>query len=100
MKTLLIKKELIEFENDIANTFNNKEIRAPIHLQDNNASQLIEIFKDINEEDWCCGTWRFHFENLLKGVSPEKLKQAILDGHSISLCFKEQKIITSAIVGG
>ena len=100
MKTLLIKKELIEFENDIANTFNNKEIRAPIHLQDNNAEQLIECFKDINEEDWCCGTWRFHMESLLKGVPKDLLKQKIIEGRSISLCFKDYNIITSAIVGG
>lgn len=100
MDIKLTKEDLISFENDIANCFNNKEIKAPIHLQDNNAEHLINIFKEINEDDYCCGTWRFHMECLLKGVSPDKLKQTILEGRSISLCFKEQKIITSAIVGG
>ena len=99
MKTLN-KEQLIAFENDIAECFNNKQIRAPIHLQNGCEDDLISIFEDINEEDWCCGSWRFHYERLLKGVKPEVLKQAIRDGRSISLCFKEQRIITSAIVGG
>jgi TPP-dependent pyruvate/acetoin dehydrogenase alpha subunit len=99
VKNLLTKEQLINFENEIADCFKNKMIKAPIHLQDNNAEQLIEVFKDVNEEDWCCGTWRFHFECLLKGVSRDKLKQAVLDGRSISLCFKEYRILCSAIVG-
>jgi hypothetical protein len=94
------EKELIDFELEIAASFNNKEIRAPIHLQDNNAGQLIEIFKHVKKDDWACGTWRFHMESLLKGVPKDELKKAILDGRSISLCFKKQKVIASAIVGG
>lgn len=100
MKHNITEQELIDFENDIASSFNNKLIKAPIHLQDNNAKQLIEIFKDINEEDWCCGTWRFHFETILKGVDKERLKQEIINGRSISLCFKDHNIICSAIVSG
>lgn len=99
MKTLN-KEQLIAFENEVADLFNNKQIRAPIHLQNGCEDELISIFEDINEDDWCCGSWRFHMESLLKGVSPDELKKVILDGRSISLCFKEQKIITSAIVGG
>jgi pyruvate dehydrogenase E1 component alpha subunit len=37
---------------------------------------------------------------LLKGVPPERLKADILDGRSISLCYKDYRIFSSAIVTG
>ena len=100
MITNLTKSDLIDFEQDILKCFENKEIKAPVHLSGGNEDQLIEIFQDIREQDWVCTTWRSHYECLLKGVPPTLLKQKILDGHSISLCFKDYKIISSAIVGG
>ena len=39
--------ELRKFEQDIVELFNNKKIRAPIHLSYGNEKALIEIFKDI-----------------------------------------------------
>ena len=53
MKTLLSKQELIDFENEIAECFNNKMIKAPVHLESGNEQQMIDIFKDIKENDWC-----------------------------------------------
>lgn len=96
----LNKNELINFENEIAECFNNKMIRAPIHLADGNEEQLIEIFQSVKENDWIFCTWRSHYHALLKGVPKEKLKTAILEGRSITLCFEEQKMFSSAIVGG
>lgn len=100
MKSLLTKSELIAFEEDIANCFRNKKILSPIHLSDGNEDQLIDIFKDVQEEDHILCSWRSHYHALLKGVSPKKLKAAILDNRSISLCFKKQKMVSSAIVSG
>ena len=94
------KKELIEFENDIAHCFNTKQIRAPIHLYHGNEDIMIEIFKNINEKDWVCCTWRNHYQCLLKGVPKEELKQRILNGKSMVMCIKEYRIICSSIVGG
>ena len=39
------KKQLIDFENDIAETFNQGKIRAPIHLYSGNENFLINFFK-------------------------------------------------------
>lgn len=100
MKTLLSKEELIAFEEDIANSFNNKEIKAPIHLDNGNEEQMIEVFKEVNENDWCFGTWRSHYICLLKGVPQKQLKTDILKGKSITLCYPEYNIFSSAIVGG
>ena len=94
------KKYLIEFENDIAKTFNEGKIRSPIHLYSNNEDFLIKFFKRIKKNDWVFCSWRSHYQCLLKGVPPKKLKKEIMNGKSISLCFPEHKIYSSAIVGG
>lgn len=93
-------QELIDFETDIANCFNESLIRAPVHLYSNNEDQLIAIFKDITKEDWVFCTWRSHYQCLLKGVDPQVVKQDILDGKSITLCYPSHNIYSSAIVTG
>ena len=94
------EQELIEFEEDIANCFNSSMIKAPIHLSNGNEKQLIEIFKNIDQDDWIFCTWRSHYQCLLKGVPSEKLKNDILSGKSMTLCYPEYKVYSSAIVTG
>lgn len=100
MRILPTKEELISFEDDISNCFKNKQIRAPIHLSYNNENQLISIFEEIKDNDWVLCSWRSHYHCLLKGVPKELVKKEILEGRSISLCFKDHKVLSSAIVGG
>ena len=100
MKNLLTKEQLVEFETDIANCFNNSQIKAPVHLYDGNEEQMINIFKNVNSEDWIFCTWRSHYQCLLKGVPQEQVKQDILDGKSITLCYPEHNVYSSAIVTG
>jgi TPP-dependent pyruvate/acetoin dehydrogenase alpha subunit len=88
------------FEADIANLFNIGEIRAPIHLSDGNEIQMIEIFQEIKDDDWVFCSWRSHYQCLLKGVPASRVQDEILAGRSISLCFPDFKIYSSAIVGG
>ena len=80
-------KELIDFEEEIATAFNNKEIKAPIHLHGNNEDQLIKIFESIGPADWIFSSWRSHYHCLLKGVPPDQLKKDI-DSKNISLVAK------------
>ena len=94
------KKELINFEEEIASLFNQGKIRAPVHLYQGNEDKIIEIFKKINKQDWVFCSWRSHYQCLLKGVPKEEIKNEILSGRSISLCFPEYKIYSSALVGG
>lgn len=100
MITNLTSQNLIDFENDICKCFENKQIRAPIHIDNGNENELIKVFQDIKENDWIFCNWRSHYKMLLKGVPPLKLKQAILNGKSISLCFPEHRAFSSAIVAG
>lgn len=94
------EKDLIDFEEEIANCFNNGMIKAPVHLYNGNEKQIIDIFENIKESDWVFCTWRSHYQCLLKGVSKDTLKEDILNGKSISLCYPKNKIYSSAIVGG
>jgi pyruvate dehydrogenase E1 component alpha subunit len=97
---LVTRDELIAFEADIAEAFNNAQIRAPVHLSGGNEDALIEIFQDIGIDDWVATTWRSHYHCLLKGVPPQRLRADILAGKSITLCYPAQRIVSSAIVGG
>ena len=94
------KEKLIKFEEDIAKLFNEGKIRAPVHLYHGNEDNIINIFKKIKSEDWVFCTWRSHYQCLLKGVPENKVKEEILLGRSISLCFPNYNIYSSAMVGG
>jgi len=100
MNNLLTKEQLIAFEDDIAECFNNAMIKAPIHLYYGNEEQMIDIFKKVQPEDWVFCTWRSHYQCLLKGVPQEQIKKDILEGKSITLCYPEYNVYSSAIVTG
>jgi pyruvate dehydrogenase E1 component alpha subunit len=91
---------LIDFENLIVKHWEDAKIRGPIHLSNGNEEQLIEIFSRIKTSDWVFSTWRSHYHALLKGVCPVWIEEEILKGKSITLCNAEEKLYSSAIVGG
>jgi|TARA_B110000259_G_C13967553_1_gene383290 TPP-dependent pyruvate/acetoin dehydrogenase alpha subunit len=94
------EKYLINFEDNIAKLFNEAKIKAPIHLYSGNEKFLINFFKKIKKNDWVLCSWRSHYQCLLKGVPPKKITNEIINGKSISLCFLDYKVYSSAIVGG
>ena len=96
----MIATDLINFETEIADLFNTAKIRAPVHLYYGNEERMIEIFRDVRPEDWVCCSWRSHYQCLLKGVPPAEVRAEILAGRSISLCFPQYRVVSSAIVGG
>jgi TPP-dependent pyruvate/acetoin dehydrogenase alpha subunit len=96
----MTKEELIEFEEEIAALFNAGKIRAPIHLYYGNEEAIIQVFRAIRAQDWVFCSWRSHYQCLLKGVPKNRVRDEILAGRSISLCFPEQRVFSSAIVGG
>jgi TPP-dependent pyruvate/acetoin dehydrogenase alpha subunit len=97
---MMTADQLIAFEDDVAERFNTGKIRAPVHLYSGNEAQMIEVFKGIGRNDWVFCSWRSHYQCLLKGVPPAAVMDEIVAGRSISLCFPEQRIYSSAIVGG
>lgn len=93
-------EDLTSFEHEIAEEFNAGRIKAPVHLAGGNERMLMDVFQDIRGDDWVLCSWRSHYHCLLKGVPRQTLREAILAGRSISLCFPEQRIFSSAIVAG
>ena len=96
----MTKKDLVQFEEEIAELFNAAKILAPVHLYYGNEDHIIKVFENIHSQDWVFCSWRSHYQCLLKGVPPNEIKAEILAGRSISLCFPEYHIYSSAIVGG
>lgn len=94
------KADLIAFEEEIAAEFNAARIRAPVHLYSGNEDAMLEVFRSVRPDDWVVCSWRSHYQCLLKGVPRGEVRQAIMDSHSISLCFPEHRIFSTAIVGG
>ena len=92
--------KLISFEDEVAERFNAAEIKAPIHLYSNNEKQILEIFEEVEVNDWIFCSWRSHYQCLLKGVPSDEVMLEIMNGRSISLCFPEYRVYSSAIVGG
>jgi len=98
---MITKQELIDFETEIGERFNNREIRAPIHLYHGNEDQIMQVFNAIDiENDWVCCTWRNHYQALLKGVPKDLLRSEIIAGRSMVLNLPEYKLVCSSIVGG
>lgn len=94
------KQELIDFENEISKLYESGVIRGPIHLRNGNEDILIEIFKNVNKNDYVFSTWANHLHALLKGISKDKVKARILDSQSMAMNFPEERFFTSAIVSG
>ena len=78
--TKLSKKDLINFENEIADSFNKAKIKAPVHLYYGNEDSIIDTFSKIKKEDWVFCSWRAHYQCLLKGVPQKEIKKQIFDG--------------------
>ena len=95
------RSDLVAFTKEVAERFEHKEIRGPIHL--NSESQiepLIEIFKEIKRTDYVLSTWRSTYHALLHGVPRDKVMAEILAGRSMQLHFPEHRFMSSSIVGG
>lgn len=98
---MITSQELIDFEKEIGDRFNNREIRAPIHLYAGNEDQIMRVFDKVNnDKDWVCCTWRNHYQALLKGIPKDVVRQEILAGKSMVMNLPEYKFICSSIVGG
>ena len=93
-------EDLISFEEKVAEKFNSGMIKAPVHLYHGNEHQMIDVFSQVNHDDWVLCSWRSHYQCLLKGVPQQEVMDEILKGRSISLCFPEYRILSSAIVTG
>lgn len=94
------KEDLIRFEREVADMYENGLIKGPIHLSGGNEDALIEIFAEVGREDWVFSTWRSHYHALLHGVPEHDVMAEIIACRSMNLNFPAYRFFTSAIVGG
>lgn len=92
--------ELIAFERRVADAFMAQQIKGPVHLSGGNERQIIEIFRDVDRQDWVFSTYRSHYHALLHGIDEEWLFEEILAGRSMGIHSPEHRFFSSAIVGG
>lgn len=93
-------ESLRAFEGEIKEIYSTGVIRGPVHLSGGNEDQLIEIFKQVEPDDWVFSTYRSHYHALLKGIPRERVKAEIVAGRSSHLNFADYNFFTSALVGG
>ena len=94
------KNQLIAFEERVKKSYENGEIKAPIHLSRNNEDELIKIFKNISRQDWVFSSWRNHYHALLHGFDEDELFGLIKEGRSMSINSYEKRFYSSSIVAG
>lgn len=95
-----LSRELVKFEDAIADLFLDKQIKVPIHLAVGSEENVISVFNSIKLNDWVLATHRSHYQALLKGMSKEEVKNKILNGNSMHISSRKYKFLTSSIVGG
>jgi len=94
------KQQLIDFSNRIAELYVERNLRVTFHLSGGNEDQLLDIFKDINEDDYVFGTHRSHYHALLKGMDPQVVEDRICEGRSMYLFDRKKNFFSSCIIGG
>ena len=94
------KEELISFETEVKERYENGEISGPVHLSKGNEDELIEVFQYVHEDDWVYSAWRNHYHALLHGFDRQQLMDDIVEGRSMATSSNVHKFYSSAIVGG
>ena len=96
----MTKEELIKFEDEIVELYENGEIPHMLHVCGGNEDQLIEIFKDIKKGDYIFSSHRTHYHYLLAGGTKEDLKSRIINGESMYIFNKDINFLSTSIVAG
>lgn len=93
------KKDLIDFERDIFDTYEAGKIRGVIHLSGGGEQELLKIFKKVKKRDWVFSGHRNHYHTVLK-AGRRFCKRNIMEGNSMHQYSKKHKVFTSGIVCG
>ena len=97
---LLTRNDLLKFEEKMKGLWEDGRLPYMVHFSGGNEDQLIDIFKEVKEDDWVFSSHRSHYHYLLKGGSPERLEKLISSGHSVQILDKNLNFYSSGIVAG
>ena len=96
----LTEKDLITFEEEVKEFYEDAKIVAPVHLSKGNEKEVLEIFQYVHPDDWVFSSWRNHFHALLHGLDRDVLMKDIIDGRSMNTNSLKPKFYSSSIVAG
>ena len=99
-KKIWTKEELIAFENHIGDLYEDNQLPFLFHLSGGNEDHLIDIFKDIKEDDYVISSHRNHYHALLHGIPPDVVEDRIKNGRSMFIYDRKRNFFVSAIIGG
>ena len=95
------KKELIDFEQTVAQHWEAGDLPYLIHLSGGNEDFLIDLFnEEIKDGDWIFSTHRNHHHALLSGVPRNELLAKILAGNSMFVFDSNRHFYTSSVLAG
>ena len=93
-------ESLKQFEEEIIELYLDCQLPFLFHLSGGNEKELIEIFKNIKPGDYVLTNHRGHYHALLHGMTPDTVKDRILNGRSMFLYDREKNLFCTAIIGG
>ena len=96
----LTEKDLITFEEEVKEFYEDAKIVAPVHLSKGNEKEVLEICQYVHPDDWVFSSWRYHFHALLHGLDRDVLMKDIIDGRSMNTNSLKPKFYSSSIVAG
>jgi len=91
---------LIGFVNKMAEHHDAGRLPFAIHLPGGNEEQLIDIFSNIDENDYVLSTHRNWYHALLHGLEPDEVENKILNARSMFMFDRKKNFYVSAIIGG
>jgi hypothetical protein len=93
--------QLLEnFVDQIAGLHDEGQLPFALHLPGGNEQQLIDIFKDIDQNDYVISTHRNCYHALLHGLPAEEVKSKIGSARSMFMFDRKRNFFVSAIIGG
>lgn len=94
------RESLIAFEQKVRLEWESGDLPSLVHLCGGNEGQLLDIFEEVQEEDWLFISHRGHYHCLLKGMPGDELLKNIREDRSMFCFDAKRRIYQSAILGG
>jgi len=98
----MTEQELIDFETEVKNLWEQGELPCLLHLSGGNEKDLLPAFEAFHKQGggWIFSTHRNHYHALLSGIPKETILEKIKAGRHMFIYSKEHNFFCSAILAG
>jgi hypothetical protein len=94
------REKLIAFTDRIAQHHDSGKIPFALHLPGGNEEILLNLFKQIDQDDYVLSTHRNAYHALLHGIPENEVEEKILNARSMFMFSRKRNFYVSAIIGG